>query len=67
MATTNTNVDVMEKKRHIDSGNYEIYIHRILKEVQPNLSISKQVLHEVNKLLVEVHRKIVKVADGIAI
>lgn len=64
--TQETNQNVIKRGRHVDTTNYHTYIHRILKNIYPHLNISKEVLTNVNKLLVDFHSRLIYVTDNIA-
>jgi len=54
------------KKSRIDPSNFTLFIHRIAKEIRPNLNVSKEMIATVNDLLLEVLVKVVKAGDAIA-
>jgi len=54
------------KKGRIDPSNFTLFIHRIAKEIRPNLNVSKEMIGTVNDLLLEVLVRVVKAGDVIA-
>jgi len=58
---------VASKQSRIDAYNMTTFIHRIEKEIYPNINVSKEVIDTVNDLLLDVLEKVVRASDIIAI
>lgn len=48
-----------------DSNSFQTYIYRVLKEIKPELGISKQAIALINNILVELFEKIAKEARDV--
>jgi len=55
-----------KRTRTVDTTNLKLYLHKIGKNVHPELNLSTDVLLVINNLLLDMHDQIVMAADGIA-
>jgi histone H3/H4 len=55
-----------EGGRHVDPLNYKTYIHKIAKQCHPDMNVSAEVEINVNYLLVEFAKSVIRTADAMA-
>jgi len=55
-----------KRTRNVDATNLKLYLHKIGKNVHPDINLSTDVLLVINNLLLDMHDQIVFAADAIA-
>ena len=57
----------VKKERVVDPKNWESYILKLKKATRPDVNISKVTIPIINRLLLQVHQRVVQAAEGITV